>query len=1162
MPVPSISGGYTSLNTCDTGGGSGVNPSSMLASSTPASAGYLGNGFATGINDTGNGALGNAGTGNGLQGGIYTVSSTDFTVTGRFCVLHSHSATTYTKLANLTGSGGAMVYMNSSSLGTEEAAWPIYGADAPVLTNYSAGLINVNRSTSAHLYSGTFDPTDVTRIGLCGTFAGSFSTLYIDSIGYVDPYIAINGVTGDRGSFATLRAQIDTDDTKTTESPTGNMHHCFFPWGVGDGSTLTWFEDSLATFEFAAQADFTIPWGRAHINDNDLGFEVNASASDTVSFELCNWISNTPFYWNSTGSTSATVGYTSCVIQGAGELAVVNGHTFDGCLFDSCATIVANNPTLTNTTIKNSTTAALEMDGASGANLTGVIFSGNQTDILIDVVGSTTLDVTEGTFSDSTYYIEYTGTGTLTVTAGVTIASGKLNASGGGTITVVAPTVQLEVTSNVAASDIKIFDTGTQTIEASATGTSATTTAAGTYDMTVMKAGYLPQRQTGVVLGASSVTVAITLAADPVYNASHGLTWAATSSPIAGEVHWARATRRGYLADNQQGVNVYSALIDFWIAQSALDNTEFPIVAVGPDRFEFTSDGTTASQLDSGSVTFWKGAGMTWEHATTGNDTHRYCSVKSVGTIGGTTKVRYVQSEGGTVNSVTLVGGVVDQVIQFYSDTNGDATADYNYEGHLVFKTFSVDYYQDRNNVLSSFGISALEPYEYTIVLTNTATGTASGDQTFTPVVTNQQGAPVEEQTGYTFSFKVTEATNSKSPEELMAQWLFDTYTDPTAANLYGSSLRAFDLPCPVVESGGSYSSIFQFVENTEDTTEKHGFYFEENSSYHPDFLQQQEDEDFGSGVFTTPVTAQISITNLPDDVGGDTELQIYNVTTATLIYSGDPAGVSYSDTYTDGDAAYASSGDSIRIRFAHADAGTSFELGQTIVTATTDGIVANGDNFVEVDAVYAVNGIDGSTITKFSYTPVNDQFNLIVNSNFTAAEMYAFYCFTLTTTAGIEGAYGAFIAADAGNYKNITAITSIYLDNETTASKRQTDTARIYRDDGVYPVLDPTTSGFGIDVNWQNVVYVVTAGSGLTAPQAAELTAAAGASTFDPATDVVEGSETWTQAMRLVRAEAAGKLLVAGTTVTIRDAADSKDRITATVDTNGQRTAITTDVT
>lgn len=58
----------------------------------------------------------------------------------------------------------------------------------------------------------------------------------------------------------------------------------------------------------------------------------------------------------------------------------------------------------------------------------------------------------------------------------------------------------------------------------------------------------------------------------------------------------------------------------------------------------------------------------------------------------------------------------------------------------------------------------------------------------------------------------------------------------------------------------------------------------------------------------------------------------------------------------------------------------------------------------------------------------------------------------------------------------------------------------------------------------------------------------------------IVEDTETFNQQLRLMRAEAAGKLGVSGTTVTIRDAADTKDRITATVDTGGQRTSVTTD--
>jgi hypothetical protein len=62
---------------------------------------------------------------------------------------------------------------------------------------------------------------------------------------------------------------------------------------------------------------------------------------------------------------------------------------------------------------------------------------------------------------------------------------------------------------------------------------------------------------------------------------------------------------------------------------------------------------------------------------------------------------------------------------------------------------------------------------------------------------------------------------------------------------------------------------------------------------------------------------------------------------------------------------------------------------------------------------------------------------------------------------------------------------------------------------------------------------------------------------------DAIETGLTPRGAMRLNTAALAGKLSgAAGTTVTIRNVGDSKDRITATVDSNGNRTAVTTDAT
>jgi hypothetical protein len=73
-------------------------------------------------------------------------------------------------------------------------------------------------------------------------------------------------------------------------------------------------------------------------------------------------------------------------------------------------------------------------------------------------------------------------------------------------------------------------------------------------------------------------------------------------------------------------------------------------------------------------------------------------------------------------------------------------------------------------------------------------------------------------------------------------------------------------------------------------------------------------------------------------------------------------------------------------------------------------------------------------------------------------------------------------------------------------------------------------------------------------------LTAAAVDAILD---EVFEGTLTLRQFLRLAKAALAGKAAGGGTdTITFRDHADAKDRITATVDENGNRTAVTLDVT
>jgi len=70
-----------------------------------------------------------------------------------------------------------------------------------------------------------------------------------------------------------------------------------------------------------------------------------------------------------------------------------------------------------------------------------------------------------------------------------------------------------------------------------------------------------------------------------------------------------------------------------------------------------------------------------------------------------------------------------------------------------------------------------------------------------------------------------------------------------------------------------------------------------------------------------------------------------------------------------------------------------------------------------------------------------------------------------------------------------------------------------------------------------------------------------AGLVNADITVQIVEGTRTVKGALRLILAALAGKLSGAGgSTITIRDADDTKDRITATVDASGNRTDVTLD--
>ncbi len=221
-----------------------------------------------------------------------------------------------------------------------------------------------------------------------------------------------------------------------------------------------------------------------------------------------------------------------------------------------------------------------------------------------------------------------------------------------------------------------------------------------------------------------------------------------------------------------------------------------------------------------------------------------------------------------------------------------------------------------------------------------------------------------------------------------------------------------------------------------------------------------------------------ISITN----ISAGSRLQIYNVTTSTETVNQVVSGTSYTSSYTEG-VEY-TDGDTIRVRLTKL--GKDEWTGNVIDTSSGFSVLAE-----QVDsAVYAAMGVDGSTVVKFAADYAQSDVNLIIGTDWTMAELYAWWMYNLTSEQGIRLFFGGITAIDQSNFRINTAIVNLFLDNTTSASYKQTDNRRFFRDTGDgYPIKSPTTSGYGLDAVWRNTILIAeTATSGLTPAESAKL--------------------------------------------------------------------------
>jgi len=209
-----------------------------------------------------------------------------------------------------------------------------------------------------------------------------------------------------------------------------------------------------------------------------------------------------------------------------------------------------------------------------------------------------------------------------------------------------------------------------------------------------------------------------------------------------------------------------------------------------------------------------------------------------------------------------------------------------------------------------------------------------------------------------------------------------------------------------------------------------------------------------------------ISITSI---VSGS-RMQIYNVTTSSEVKNLTIVGTTvYTVTYAEG-TDY-SVGDVVRVRLTYTDSTSSYVEFETTTVATTTGWTVLAAQVV--DSIYADIGIDGSTPTKFTADYTGNDVDLNIAQNFSMGEFYAWWKYNLMSSQGISEFFGVITALDEANFRINNGVLSLFLDSTASASVRQTDNRRIYRTDLAYPVRQPTTGGYGLDVVWRNIVYI-----------------------------------------------------------------------------------------
>jgi hypothetical protein len=552
------------------------------------------------------------------------------------------------------------------------------------------------------------------------------------------------------------------------------------------------------------------------------------------------------------------------------------------------------------------------------------------------------------------------------------------------------------------------------------------------------------------------VPVNITLVKDPVYNASHGLTYTTDFS-------YNRSTSRLTCVTRQAGRDFYSAMIDAFIAQSSLDNTPFPLTAVGIDSIFFNDD---AELLDATSEDNWFDAGIRYINSS-GTTTAEWCSIKSSGSIPAGVTGRY-QTGAGTGTTALRTTGAVNQIIQIY----GDAThGNFDHRSYLVIKFQANPYVDTRSNILALAGVSTLEPFEYSVAIEPTALNITAGDSGAALTLVDHTAAPITVG-GKSFSYEIQDG-GTNSAEAILRAW---DYNIAQTGTYQGTD--TFNLPEFIAQSGSTYETRRGIVETKGSTL--YGCYVSRGGSDHPDFAQFRSDD----GTYYTPAqSATATISNITTT----SRVQLYDTANAVELYNGVPGSTSYqfSETY--------SIDRTIRVRITDVVGANAKKMIEATVGSISVGnynisYIANQEN----DTTYNDNAIDGSTVTGITIDDTTDLVNInIALGSTTWPRIYAYQVYWLNTETGIRDDFAFIDAPDTANY----ILTSFRIKNTSSPSVPLTISGGYGRDSSTGASVDlvDTSGGTLIFAPDHVIAFSYDSGSGgFTTADRAALQAAA----------------------------------------------------------------------